>query len=39
MTGLEPAPDCSEQILNLPRLPFRHIGVDEHVTWSVKINQ
>ncbi len=28
MTGLEPAPDCSEQILNLPRLPFRHIGID-----------
>lgn len=27
MTGLEPAPDCSEQILNLPRLPFRHIGM------------
>ena len=26
MTGLEPAPSCLEQILNLPRLPFRHIG-------------
>lgn len=26
MTGLEPALGCPKQILNLPRLPFRHIG-------------
>lgn len=27
MTGLEPAPSKEEQILNLPCLPFHHIGM------------
>ena len=25
--GLEPARGCPQQILSLPRLPFRHAGV------------
>ena len=27
MVGLEPARSCLQQILSLPRLPFRHIGL------------
>ena len=31
--GLEPARGCPQQILSLPRLPFRHAGL-----WSVTEN-
>jgi hypothetical protein len=26
--GLEPTPPCEERILNPPRLPFRHSGLN-----------
>lgn len=30
VVGLEPTRGCPQQILSLPRLPFRHAGMPEY---------
>ena len=40
--GLEPARPCRQQILSLPRLPFRHwgfpIGMPDHNEERLRVN-